>query len=110
MEFVSNGRRHSGTVKDLFTQLSLISPAKENSEYWPRSPRGLGDALRRIAPAMRQIGIHVAVEAKPRRDGVHCELRLADVSSPPHPVNEETSSQRSPTFTAKPNPRPGSPK
>ncbi|QSP93799.1 hypothetical protein LPB19_11390 [Marinobacter salinisoli] len=28
-----------------------------NCDSWPRSPRGLGDAMRRAAPALRQLGI-----------------------------------------------------
>ena len=36
--------------------------------------KGLADALRRAAPALRQLGVHVEIDAKPKRDGVHCEL------------------------------------
>lgn len=103
MEFVSTGRFYAGIVKGLLTQLNLIIPDKERGDYWPRSPRGLGDALRRVAPALRQIGIHVSVDAKPKRDGIHCELRSADVYSPQRLNNGETSSQRSPMFTASAN-------
>ena len=31
----------------------------------------------RSAPALRQIGIHLCVDDKPKRDGVHCELGVA---------------------------------
>lgn len=77
MAFVEKGNAYSGTVKGLLEKLSLISTSMERGDYWPKSPRGLGDSLRRVAPALRQIGIHVSVDAKPRRDGVHCELRPA---------------------------------
>ncbi len=78
MEYVENGNAYSGTVKGLLSQLSTFSMSMERGDYWPKSPRGLGDSLRRVAPALRQIGIHVSVDAKPRRDGVHCELRPAN--------------------------------
>jgi hypothetical protein len=77
MEFIEKGNTYAGTVKGLLERLNNFSMSMERGDYWPRSPRGLGDSLRRVAPALRQIGIQVSVDAKPRRDGVHCELRLA---------------------------------
>ncbi len=98
MEFVAKGRSHSGTVKQLLEELNRLSVATERGDYWPKYPRGLGDSLRRVAPALRQVGIQISVESKPRRDGVHCELRLADPSvTPPSLPGPETSSQCSPS-------------
>lgn len=38
--------------------LELLAGFKQNSETgWPKSPKGLGDAMRRAAPALRQLGI-----------------------------------------------------
>lgn len=38
--------------------LSALEDFKpRNCDSWPRSPKGLGDAMRRAAPALRQIGI-----------------------------------------------------
>ena len=81
MEYVEKGNAYCGTVKGLLNQLSTFNMSMERGDYWPKSPRGLGDSLRRVAPALRQIGIHVSVDAKPRRDGVHCELRQANDGS-----------------------------
>ena len=76
-KFIESGQSHQGTVKKLFEKLSAQRPyPTEEKDYWPKSPRGLGDQLRRIAPGMRLLGIHLLVENKPRRDGVHCELRI----------------------------------
>ena len=78
IEFVEDRQEsYSGTVKELLVRLNILRCGHERNEYWPRSPRGLGDALRRLAPALRQIGIHCQIDAKPKRDGVHCELRSA---------------------------------
>lgn len=44
----------NGTLSDLLDRLERYRPHGEAS--WPRSPKGLGDALRRLAPALRQIG------------------------------------------------------
>ena len=98
IEFAESGNRHAGTVKQLFETLNARAGMHtfERGDYWPRSPKGLADALRRVAPALRQIGIHAAIEAKARRDGVHCELRMAEVIPFPGGVNiEEPSSPSS---------------
>ena len=42
-------------VKDILNRLERYKPM--GAEAWPRSPKGLGDALRRAAPALRQMGI-----------------------------------------------------
>lgn len=106
MEFVTEGNCYTGTVKGLLGRLNLISMSMERGDYWPRSPKGLGDSLRRVAPALRQIGIHLSIDSKPRRDGVHCKLCLADEGvsdvAPAGSTQSKTSSQHSPKFTASP--------
>jgi hypothetical protein len=91
IEFAEGGGRYAGTVKGLLELLNTRNAASnaERGEYWPRSPKGLGDALRRAAPALRQIGIHLTVEAKARRDGVHCQLRREETLTFPASVNIE---------------------
>lgn len=42
-------------VKAILKRLELYKPL--GADAWPRSPKGLGDALRRAAPALRQMGI-----------------------------------------------------
>jgi hypothetical protein len=43
----------NGTLSELLGRLDHHRP---QGEVWPRSPKGLGDALRRLAPALRLIG------------------------------------------------------
>jgi hypothetical protein len=43
----------NGTLTNLLDRLERHKP---HSEAWPRSAKGLGDALRRLAPALRMIG------------------------------------------------------
>ncbi len=98
MEFVAKGLSHSGTVKQLLEALNRFSVATERGDYWPKSPRGLGDSLRRVAPALRQVGIQVSVDAKAKNDGVHCVLCKAVTSvTPSSSPGPETSSQCSPS-------------
>ena len=74
LKFVEQGGIHMGTVKDLFEKLNgLRSALLEHRENWPRSPRGLAEILRRVAPSMRLLGVNLAVNDK-HRDGVHCSL------------------------------------
>ncbi len=44
-----------GSAKDCLRLLEQYRPAGGD---WPRSPKGLGDAMRRAAPALRQLNIH----------------------------------------------------
>lgn len=43
----------NGTLSELLDRLDRYRP---HGEAWPRTPKGLGDALRRLAPALRLIG------------------------------------------------------
>lgn len=42
-------------VKTLFGELERFKP--QQTDAWPRSAKGLGDALRRAAPALRHLGV-----------------------------------------------------
>ncbi|MGZ8190884.1 MAG: hypothetical protein ACXWTS_06600, partial [Methylococcaceae bacterium] len=46
-----------GTVKTLYDALSL--DYRHNSESWPRSPRGLSEAIKRQSPALYSLGIEI---------------------------------------------------
>lgn len=51
----SNHRTTVLPVKELFSQIERKKPL--NTDSWPRSAKGFADALRRIAPALRSVGI-----------------------------------------------------
>ena len=89
--YVDRGNRYAGTVKGLLEVLTEHKPDHERDEYWPRSPKGLADAMRRYSPALRQMGIKARVDNTRRMDGIHCELdrQVMDYSSQPQvPGNE----------------------
>ena len=74
LKFVEQGHTHTGTVKDLLEKLNgLRSTSLELKDYWPRSARSLAEILRRVAPSMRLLGVHLSVNDR-HRDGVHCSL------------------------------------
>lgn len=74
VRMVESGRSFRGTVGDLLDLLNRERPEHEANEYWPRSPRGLGDALRRYAPALAQIGIKAEVSQTRSAGRVTCEI------------------------------------
>lgn len=61
----------SGTMKTL---LEKLDPYKQESHSWPKSPRGLGDVLRRQQPALSSLGIDIDI-SKPGRLGVNVEIK-----------------------------------
>lgn len=77
-----------GTMKHL---LERIESRRATADAWPKSPRGLGDILRRQRPALAAVGVSVEI-GPPGREGVmvtirrreHCEHRerCLEVSSP----------------------------
>ncbi|MHB8354830.1 MAG: hypothetical protein ACYDCF_10415 [Burkholderiales bacterium] len=74
VDYVDRGNRYTGTVKGLLEVLTEHKPDHERDEYWPRSPKGLADTIRRYSPALRQMGIKARVDNARRKDGIHCEL------------------------------------
>lgn len=75
VRFVEAGRSFKGTVGDLLELLNKNRPEHEATDYWPKSPRGLGDALRRYSPALALIGVKAEVESTPRAGGyIHCDI------------------------------------
>ncbi len=68
-------KKWEGTVKQLKIRLERHEPG--HGEGWPKSPKGLADALRRMAPALRSDGIEVAFRAR-QRDGYHVSVFAKD--------------------------------
>jgi hypothetical protein len=64
--FEKNPDGKTNTVKEWMNVLDWFKPSY--CDAWPRSPKGLGDALRRAAPSLRQMGIEC--RALPKLGGV----------------------------------------
>jgi hypothetical protein len=71
MALVDQRFHWEGTYKNLLDALAIYRP---DSEAWPRSARGLADALRRSAPALRLAGFSVVEDNTRRADGYHVAL------------------------------------
>jgi hypothetical protein len=61
----------NGTLKMLLSEIA-------ESEHKPKSPKGLSNALKRKAPALRQIGIDV--DLNPRREGTQRFIEIRPTS------------------------------
>lgn len=55
--FMADRDKWTGTSDDLLRRLASLSDDSMHSKAWPRSPKGLVNALRRLAPALRHVGI-----------------------------------------------------
>ncbi len=60
IEFESDGI--TASIKEILSRLEKYKPI--GTDAWPRSPKGLGDSLRRAAPALRQMGIQCKTKGK----------------------------------------------
>ncbi len=82
----------NGTLSELLDRLERYRP---HGEAWPRSAKGLGDALRRLAPALRLIGFEC--KSLPKTGGV-IRWHIFPKAQPTEP---------SPARPARPDPAPG---
>ncbi len=81
-----------GTSRDLLDDLGKTAGEKVvQSKQWPKNPRALSGALRRLAPSLRTIGIMVGFERVPhtRTRTITVEVlaseNVRDFASPPSP-------------------------
>lgn len=63
-----------GTVQGL---LEVLGDYRREAEAWPKSARGLADALRRLAPGLRVAGVSVRFNPERQRDGFHVAVKMA---------------------------------
>lgn len=104
IRYIEAGKEFAGTVGKLLNELGAFAGGHERGDYWPRSAKGLGDQLRRVAPALRQLGIDATIASKASRDGVHCALRrgsyeIVNIPLLPNLPNRNQSSPSSPKLT-----------
>jgi phage/plasmid primase-like uncharacterized protein len=61
-----------GTIGRL---LEVLGDYRQDTESWPKSAKGMGDIFRRIAPALRQIGISAWASERRGKHGYQCSLK-----------------------------------
>jgi hypothetical protein len=77
---VSWNQEFRGTIGSLYEELNERT---HHEEAWPKSARGFGSALRRLAPSLRTLGYEVEINEKPSNDGYRC--RISKVQEPEEP-------------------------
>ncbi len=73
---------YKGTRGGLMDRLTHHQPKYFDRSSYPKSVRGLMDALRRLAPALRVRDIEVIEDKKRHKDGYHVEIRKITPTSP----------------------------
>ena len=84
-------------MKELLGELKeFTNSGSAYDDKLPRSPRGLGDALRRLSPALRSIGIHVSIDPQRKKDGIHVSIENKSINqcSPSSPSSSASDSKQ----------------
>jgi hypothetical protein len=68
----SENQEFKGTIGVLFEELNDMS---RHEDAWPKTAKGFGGSLRRMAPSLRTLGYEVEIDDKHRKDGYHCLIR-----------------------------------
>ena len=68
----SENQEFKGTIGVLFEVLNDMS---RYEDAWPKSARGFGSSLRRLAPSLRTLGYKVEIDEKRSNDGYRCLIR-----------------------------------
>ena len=95
IEFLEDSfkQEFSGTIGALYEELNRRTHPEE---AWPKSARGLGSALRRLAPSMRVLGYEVEIDEKRSNDGYRCVIRK--VQEPPQTLTANARLKNETTF------------
>lgn len=68
----ANPAGFAGTIGQLH---EVLAGYRQDSEAWPKSAKGMGDAFRRLAPALRQIGVTASASERRGMHGYTCSLK-----------------------------------
>ena len=74
---ISNMGAFNGTLSELLQVLENHKPQHFDKAVWPKSPRGLGESLRRLAPALLTYGVDVG-EPSRKKTGIHYCIQKID--------------------------------
>ena len=92
---VSWNQEFRGTIGGLYEELNRRTHPEE---AWPKSAKGFGSVLRRLAPSLRTLGYEVEIDEKRSNDGYRCVIRK--VQEPHQSLTKEAheQEQNEPTF------------
>ena len=78
IDFIDNAlnQEFKGTIGVLFEELNDMD---RHEDAWPKSSRGFGSILRRMAPSLRTLGYEVEIDDKHRKDGYLSALIFSSI-------------------------------
>ena len=85
---VSWNQEFRGTIGALYEELNRRTHPEE---AWPKSAKGFGSVLRRLAPSLRTLGYEVEIDEKRSNDGYRCVIRK--VQEPHQSLTKEAHEQ-----------------
>lgn len=95
IDFIRQRTTWKGTAADLLAVLAQqVDEAEIRGPHWPRSPRGLTGALRRLAPALRLAGVEIESERAANRERSRfirlcgCRSQPSEPSDPSEAVDD----------------------
>ena len=82
VSFIRSERLFEGTTSELMLNISVdaYQPRYFDKQAWPKSPRGLGEILRRLAPSLKVYGIDVQQRAGRSRKTIYT-IQLINLKS-----------------------------
>ena len=92
---VSWNQEFRGTIGSLYEELNGRTHPEE---AWPKSSRGFGSSLRRLAPSMRVLGYEVEIDDKRSNDGYRCVIRKVQEPHQSLTTNDHEQEQNESTF------------
>ena len=90
---VSWNQEFRGTIGGLYEELNRRTHPEE---AWPKSAKGFGSVLRRLAPSLRTLGYEVEIDEKRSNDGYRCVIRK--VQEPPQTLPANARLKNETTF------------
>jgi len=88
--FMADKDKWTGTAAALLTQLQTAAGDSLYSTNWPKSVKGLVGTLRRLAPPLRQVGVHIEQKRTSTENQiVLCKVGKQVPQAPLPPVQEQ---------------------
>lgn len=90
INFMAKKETWRGKAGKLWSELNEWVPWHQRSSDWPRSHKGMSDALNRLAPALRNFGIEILRSDKPTKNSFIYTLKRTELWDDANVTEEES--------------------
>jgi hypothetical protein len=101
LNYLQKNKEFNGTISELLSALQEFNPDITKNRYFPNSSTGLGSALRKIAPNLKNIGIEINFDRDAHNRSVYLKM-TEKVSQPSQPDLEPIPPEEDPFPAKKP--------